>query len=230
MAKINDVKNLIQEQIDKGNEATGGSDTDLTSVITTLIGSMGGESEEVIVDLALSGGNQEVTPSDGKTMSKVTINKPSTLLAENIAEGIDIAGIIGTLTSPKIAMGSFQPSASNNKAYPLTHGLGVVPDIFILWRTTTVNTSYNYLHHSIGFSSKLKTALSLPLVQMTTYSKVGSSTDYQHIYATSTFTTDYSTVAYGMGKADEETITLGCSSYPLYYSTTYYWVAVGGLA
>ena len=51
--------------------------------------------------VTFSGNGQEVTPSSGKVLSKVTINKPSTLVAGNIKSGVEIAGITGTYDNQK---------------------------------------------------------------------------------------------------------------------------------
>lgn len=54
------------------------------------------EEETKQVDLAMANGNQVVTPtSSGKVMTKVTINKPSTLIADNIKKDINIGGVVG---------------------------------------------------------------------------------------------------------------------------------------
>ena len=52
--------------------------------------------EEKTVVLALADGDQVITPTDGKNISKVTITKPVELLPENIKKGITIAGVTGT--------------------------------------------------------------------------------------------------------------------------------------
>lgn len=54
------------------------------------------QEETANVALDFSAGDMEVIPSAGKVISKVTIPQPETLIPENIAEGIDIAGIVGT--------------------------------------------------------------------------------------------------------------------------------------
>lgn len=60
----------------------------------------GPETEETTVTLNLSAGDQVVTPSgEDKALSQVTIRKPETLIPGNIAQGVDIAGVVGTLTS-----------------------------------------------------------------------------------------------------------------------------------
>lgn len=60
-------------------------------------GSDPSDTQEKTVALSMSGGNQIIAPDDGKTLSKVTVVKPSTLVAGNIKSGIDIGGIVGTL-------------------------------------------------------------------------------------------------------------------------------------
>lgn len=61
----------------------------------------GGDYEDKTVALAMLSGNQEVLPTVGKdAMTKVTITKPSTLVATNIKKDVDIGGVIGTLAEP----------------------------------------------------------------------------------------------------------------------------------
>lgn len=69
---------------------------------------------ETSVDLDFSAGDMEVTPNEGEAFSKVTIPQPDTLVAGNIAEGVTVAGILGTLASG----GSF------NKMYFENDGMG----------------------------------------------------------------------------------------------------------
>ena len=52
--------------------------------------------EEKTVPLSMEAGDQVVEPSAGKNMSKVTVEKPATLAAENIKAGVNIGGIDGT--------------------------------------------------------------------------------------------------------------------------------------
>jgi hypothetical protein len=51
------------------------------------------------VDLSMASGNQVVSPDTNKVLSQVTITKPSTLIPENIKQGITIGGVLGTLAS-----------------------------------------------------------------------------------------------------------------------------------
>ena len=55
--------------------------------------------EEQTVELSMLSGNQVIQPTNGKVMSKVTVQKPDTLLPENIKNGVVIGGVVGTLES-----------------------------------------------------------------------------------------------------------------------------------
>lgn len=61
-------------------------------------GGTGGGVQQVneIIELVLANGNMVVTAPSGKAFKQVTVNKPATLVPENIAEGVNIAGVIGT--------------------------------------------------------------------------------------------------------------------------------------
>lgn len=53
--------------------------------------------EERIVELSMPSGNQVILPTSGKVMSKVTVQKPATLLPENIKKDVVIGGVTGSL-------------------------------------------------------------------------------------------------------------------------------------
>lgn len=53
--------------------------------------------EERTVELSMPSGNQVILPTSGKVMSKVTVQKPSTLLPENIKKDVVIGGVTGAL-------------------------------------------------------------------------------------------------------------------------------------
>lgn len=48
------------------------------------------------VELSLAAGDQVVEPSAGNVLAKVTIEKPITLIPDNIKNGVDIAGVVGS--------------------------------------------------------------------------------------------------------------------------------------
>ena len=56
--------------------------------------------EERTVELSMPSGNQVILPTSSKGMRKVTIQKPDTLLSENIKKDVVIGGVIGALEAP----------------------------------------------------------------------------------------------------------------------------------
>lgn len=105
-----------------------------------VVGEMTGtgkEEVEVSEALDMSNGNQIIPPPDNtKTMSKVTIIKPNTFIAQNIKNGVEIGGITGTYT-PEIQIqekkvtitenGSFTVVPDNNKFLTKVSGTVNVP-------------------------------------------------------------------------------------------------------
>ena len=56
-----------------------------------------GDTEELALSLSMADGDMVITPTeDSKVISQVTITKPETLIPENIAEGVEIGGVVGT--------------------------------------------------------------------------------------------------------------------------------------
>ena len=95
------------------------------ATITTNVPST--PTEEKTVALSMASGNQVITPTSGKVLSKVTITKPSTLIASNIKKNVVIAGITGSYEF-KTQNKTFTPtqtggSVSADSGYD---GLGVV--------------------------------------------------------------------------------------------------------
>ena len=93
-------KNLSKVTVTKpstlvaGNIKTGVS---IGGVTGTLEASKEEETKEV--DLAMSSGNQTITPTSGKVLSQVVVKKPATMLPENIKKNVNIGGVTGTLES-----------------------------------------------------------------------------------------------------------------------------------
>ena len=98
----------------------------------------GAEAEEVAVDLDFSKGDMVIAPEEDKVFSTVKIPKPDTLIPKYIAEGVDIAGIVGTLAAGsggvKVAIGKIAYYAINEE---YTHNLGVIPDVIIYVSTAS---------------------------------------------------------------------------------------------
>lgn len=116
-----------------------------------------GEAADKTVELDFSAGDMDVAESD-KLFSTVTIPKPTNLIAENIAEGVDIAGIIGTLAGGG-GSGNFKFASakiSTAGAVEITHNLGVVPDVIVVQMDGKYKGS---LYYATWFSPTLCTAI-----------------------------------------------------------------------
>ena len=61
------------------------------------------EEEEKSVALDMLSGNQIIMPTENKVLSKVTIEKPSTLISDNIKNGVNIGGVTGNFIGSKYA-------------------------------------------------------------------------------------------------------------------------------
>lgn len=98
----------------------------------------GGSSVEILenmpIELDFTTGNQGIVAPDGMAVKSAIIQKPDTLIPENIADGVNIAGIVGALAAggggggAKTAVGTY---AASSNAQTITHNLGVVPDVVI---------------------------------------------------------------------------------------------------
>ena len=69
-------------------------DVDMGQVMEVLA------TEERTVELSMPSGNQVILPTSSKGMRKVTIQKPDTLLSENIKKDVVIGGVTGALLAP----------------------------------------------------------------------------------------------------------------------------------
>lgn len=84
-AVIQKPEGLLPENIKKGVEIAG------------VEGEMVGTGVSKEVELNLAEGDQTVTPDVDTLLSEVIVKKPETLVPENIANGVDVAGVVGTL-------------------------------------------------------------------------------------------------------------------------------------
>lgn len=181
------------------------------------------ETETVTIPANFSEGNMLIYPSEGKYLENVTVEKPETLIPDNVAMGVTIAGIVGALAgSSEVKSASGQTSTTQTKNFSLTHNLGVVPDIFIL-RYSTVSASR--LMFAVGISKKLanKAGASFALK----YAITTASNNLMQINQS-----DYGIEeSYGgpVYSANEETIQVSATSSEQVYRYTK-WFAIGGLA
>lgn len=71
-------------------------DVEIAGVVGTLEVEQHTMLEDMELELNLAEGNQELSVPDGYAVKSAVIKKPDTLIPENIAEGIEIAGVVGT--------------------------------------------------------------------------------------------------------------------------------------
>ena len=105
---------------------------------------------EKTVTLDFSNGDtMEVVPADGNAFSKIVIPKPVYLQPGYIAEGFNIAGIIGALAASGgggeiKTYATFSSASSNGQTLTVTHTLGVAPDIIFAYNQTA-STGYPFM-------------------------------------------------------------------------------------
>lgn len=218
-------ENLTPENIVKDVEIAG------------VVGAYIPKSEEVTVELNMADGDQVVEQTSGVLMEKVTITKPETLIPENVAEGIDIAGIIGTLvaggggsgggTTPVFAGGTFTGTGTKTTQYTITHGLGVVPDIVFIRNNTKPQSSR--FCYAFGMHTDFVKSTALGDYKQILGSYMSSNWMYSYaIYGIDTTSSGW--LPY-ITNANEKTVSLSSLSSSCYCSTadTITWFAIGGL-
>lgn len=97
------------------------------------------ELTDVPITLDFSEGNQTVAVDDGYAVKSAIIQKPDTLISENIKKNVNVAGIIGTHEGgsgeselvPIVIEKTFDDLTSVDNITELEHGLGVIPDLMI---------------------------------------------------------------------------------------------------
>lgn len=124
--------------------------------------------EDVPIELDLSNGNQTVSVPEGYAVKSAIITKPETLIPENIANGVTIAGVEGTLVSG----GSGESGGSNTSNWKfvsgttkgtgatltIAHNLGKIPDIIYV-TAKPVSSDTKFYIGGIGFSNAMTEAL-----------------------------------------------------------------------
>lgn len=209
---------LLPENIRSGTEVAG------------VTGEFIGDTEEVTVELALADGNQEVVPSaDGKVISSVTITKPGTLVPENIAEGVDIAGIVGTLVAGGGSSGIVSHYAtftggSDHTSQVITHNLGVIPDLVFMYSKAITN---GYPSVCVGMSTAAKNAgIQFPLNLLVFRTSAGMS------YRTYTTGIDGTATGLPINNANDTKVTISAinSTNGFFMPNIYHYVyIIGGL-
>lgn len=80
---------------------------------------------EKTIDLDFSAGNMEVTPENGTVFGKVVIRQPGTLIPDNIAVDVNIAGIVGTNKGSDMAESRIEYTLDDNGDVIAAKGIGL---------------------------------------------------------------------------------------------------------
>ena len=185
------------------------------------------ETEEVSVALNMANGDMVIAPTvEGKLLSKVTVKKPNTLIPDNIAKDINIGGIIGALAGGgdiKIATGTAKGDKYNYTT--VNHNLGVVPDLFFIFRTT-MSVQTGCILYAYGISSALKSSLGENAYNGSEL--IASDNGYKWYGGTAVITS--TSTAVPINSATTTSVRVGNSSYKLSGGdANYYWIAIAGL-
>lgn len=186
------------------------------------------ETEEKTVAADFSGGDMVLEPSDGKVLSKATVTRPETLVPENIAEGVDIAGIIGTFvggSASNVVFSKGTVAGANQSVVTVEHGLGVIPELVLVRQQWVVfGTSSTTIAFILYVSPKV----------------LGSSDDAQYCIA---YTSSSSTRTF-KGYTSNRAVTASTSDAVIHSATesvfkfgggaywtknNYHWIAIAGL-
>lgn len=205
----------------------GSTDTSRTIRIYQTVKTEAVAPQDISVPLNMATGDQVLTPDEGRAFSCVTIQKPETLIPENIAEGINIAGIIGALAAggggAKVATGKYSPKGTGVET--ITHGLGVVPDIIFVWSGTYANEK---ISRAMGISTAFKAVLP-SFCAWPSYYLTGTAGSAKADNSTPIVGMDARTAGPDIHNVTIESFSFGSPTYPLITGFSYIWVAIGGL-
>lgn len=187
-------------------------------------------SETVALDF--SGGDMTITPAAGQVLSGLTIPKPETLIPENIKDGVNIAGILGTLAAggeTKVETGKFANDLSGTM-FTTTHSLGAVPDLVLAIcspQAINITGAYILIGYSTNFAKKIgQSDVPQRTVSIQSTTPLASGAFYSIDYDQLTTTKKYIT-------ATAESITFGNAStdgrISLATLARGYWIAISGL-
>lgn len=183
--------------------------------------------EDLPIALDFAGGDQEVVAPDGVVVKSAVIQKPESLVSENILKDINIAGIIGTLeVGAKIATGTLE---NDVKSTPLVieHNLGVMPDI--IFCITNSYDVYPTVIMTFGVSKKFSDTYNFTPKLMVVYKNESNVMDVKHNAIDKYIDEGLSYPAAGViQNANETTFKLGSSTTHNMKAGSR-WVAIGGL-
>ncbi len=227
----------LQEIADAIRSKNGKTEAILTADFAENIGDIDTSKPEETANVTLdfSGGDMELVPSTGSVFSKVNISKPETLLPGNIANGVDIAGIIGTLasggnSSVKIASGKFSGTGTTGPI-SVEHGLNLTPDLILIrgvYGRNTTDPAY-HLANGFGVSTAFRTVYNISSIGISgvkrQYTTVSTSVGIHNDGST----IDTTSLSPPINNANNKTFNFGGSDFCTSLGYEYIWIAIGGL-
>ena len=197
-----------------------------------MLGSSGGSAdaptilENLPLGLDFTNGDQLIVAPEGKLVKSAIIQKPDDLKPENIAEGVNIAGIVGALAAGggggvKIASGTFNGTGVRAT---INHNLGVVPDVVIVGGKYAGDGE---LLLAFGYSAALVKALGFT---RSMYHIKGAATNFVQASFNDAVSIENVNDARALTSANESSVFVGgtSSGYPK-NGWPYEWIAIGGL-
>lgn len=110
--------------------------------------------EDLPIALDFSGGDQTIAAPEGTAVKSAVIRKPEMLKPENVKNGVEIAGILGTLASGgvKAKYASFSPTSAAVGAR-ISIDFGFVPDLLLVMCMYNGSRSTSYGRVYFGLST-----------------------------------------------------------------------------
>ena len=197
---------------------------------------------EKTVELDFSDGDMEVTPGKGELFEKVNIPVPAGLMPEHIPEGMTIAGIVGTMVAAggaNVVYASGELTGVATADYVVTHNLGVVPDMIVIYTAgSSAISANNTVRFHFGFSKAFAELVGKAITHYTLKVKKYTTNVYyisQDYGTPDTWIMGYIDSTSGMyipvygANAETFTLTNTTAGGALDSALTYNWVAIGGI-
>ena len=152
--------------------------------------------EAAVVTLSLADGDQIVTPSEGKVFNEVRITKPHALVPEYIAEGVEIAGVIGAyqggaklLPAPTIA---YKDGSASTIVITDTSGVADMYLVYVdgVYKGNTTSTEVDLNTFLAGMDNGTY-AITIVALDTNTGTVSELSSQLNHVYATYTLTIEF---------------------------------------
>lgn len=178
--------------------------------------------ENVPINPDFSNGDQYFTAPDGMAVKSAIVQKPANLIPDFIANGVNIAGVIGTMVAGGKAVINSGEFTQSGVSQIINHGLGEVPDIMACWCKDTASISYtkSKTYFALSLSARFMAMRGITVGHITVACNSNGALDHKR---RNNAIEDF--VAAGLYNGDADSVVF---IYPD-ANQTYEWVAIGGL-